>query len=321
MRHEALDIGGHPVVRARAVANNIRQNTWNTFQRTRANYLSGKKDFLRNYKSTTGKERARIQRLYDPSNGSVTSQISYKMWTLGASEEELEYFNGHYCDFLTCNGPLEALETGELVSSDIYEKPDTQVIGEIFAAGAASRTGALKKSTSVKPRSCNSFVTGTRVLMADGTSKPIEDLSEGDEVLATDPETGETSGKTITATIYTEDDKAYVDLTVQTSDGVKSITATGHHPFWSESDRVWKDAEELKAGETLRADDGSSVVIAAVRAYEAFNETYNLTVADLHTYYVLAGVTPCWYTTTTMFLGGLQTSLPGLRPGRGPHAR
>ncbi|MFE5627097.1 ricin-type beta-trefoil lectin domain protein [Streptomyces virginiae] len=146
-----------------------------------------------------------------------------------------------------------------------------------------------KKPTSPCP---NSFVAGTEVLLADGSSKPIEDLVEGDEVLATDPETGETSGKTITATIYTEDDKTYVDLSVQTPDGVKTITATGHHPFWSETDQAWKDAEDLKSGETLRTDEGASVAIAAVRVYEAFDETYNLTVADLHTYYVLAGETP-----------------------------
>ncbi|MFE7751400.1 Hint domain-containing homing endonuclease [Streptomyces sp. NPDC057428] len=35
----------------------------------------------------------------------------------------------------------------------------------------------------------DSFTPGTRVLMADGTSKAIEDVDIGDEVLATDPET------------------------------------------------------------------------------------------------------------------------------------
>ncbi|GHI82543.1 polymorphic toxin type 43 domain-containing protein [Streptomyces spororaveus] len=273
--------------------NDIRQNTRNTFERTRYKLLSGKKGYIRNSKSTSGKEFDRMMNKYDPNGGSITKQISFKMWMFGAPQEEIDYFNRNYCEFIKCNDWLESLATGELISSDIYEKPNAQVMGEMFAGGMLSRAGATKKVNGAAGKPCgNSFVAGTHVLLADGTSRPIEDLVGGDEVLATDPETGETSKKAITATIYTEDDKTYVDLTVQTPDGVKSITTTGHHPFWSESDQAWKNAEDLKPGETLRTDGGPSVAIAATHAYEAFNQTFNLTVADLHTYYVLAGATP-----------------------------
>ncbi|MCX5009444.1 HINT domain-containing protein [Streptomyces sp. NBC_00555] len=152
------------------------------------------------------------------------------------------------------------------------------------AKGAKGVIGAFAR--------CDSFVPGTKVQLANGTSKPIEELSTNDEVLATDPETGETSAKAVTATIYTEDDKKYVDLGIQTDDGIKTITTTAHHPFWSETDQKWKDAGELKPGTTLRTDDGTPVTVDRTRAYQTTNETYNLTVADLHTYYVLAGATP-----------------------------
>ncbi|MCH0541411.1 hypothetical protein I3F58_17955 [Streptomyces sp. MUM 203J] len=138
----------------------------------------------------------------------------------------------------------------------------------------------------------NSFVAGTKVLTADGSSKPIEDLETGDQVIATDPETGETAVKTVTATIFTEDDKAYVDLTVSTDEGPEVIATTDHHPFWSESEQAWLDAGDLKPGMTLRTDTGTTVIIAATRSYGALQSTYNLTVSDLHTYYVLAGQTP-----------------------------
>ncbi|WP_143568896.1 polymorphic toxin type 43 domain-containing protein [Streptomyces amritsarensis] len=158
--------------------------------------------------------------------------------------------------------------------------------------GAVRRLMAFMSRSFKKPPSCNSFVAGTMVLLANGGSKPIERLAAGDEVRATDPETGETGSKEVTATIYTEDDKKYTDLSIQTDGGVKTITTTGHHRFWSESDRVWKEAGDLKPGERLRTDDGTTVDVAAVRTYTAFNETFDLTVADLHTYYVLAGATP-----------------------------
>ncbi|MCX5274647.1 polymorphic toxin-type HINT domain-containing protein [Streptomyces virginiae] len=176
------------------------------------------------------------------------------------------------------------------------------IIAEVLApmppaAKAAAGPGLVRKSAAAVSRlfknpPCNSFVAGTKVLLANGGSKPIEQLAIGDEVRAADPESGETGAKTVTATIYTADDKKYTDLTVQTGDGAKTITTTDHHPFWSESDHVWKDAGDLKPGENLRTEDGESVAVSAIRTYEAFNETYNLTVADLHTYYVIAGATP-----------------------------
>ncbi|MFE4592147.1 ricin-type beta-trefoil lectin domain protein [Streptomyces laurentii] len=134
----------------------------------------------------------------------------------------------------------------------------------------------------------NSFVSGTRVRMADGTTKAIEDVETGDKVLATDPETGETSAETVTAAIFTADDKTYVDLAI----GSAVITTTAHHPFWVESEQEWLDAGELKPGMTLRTERGTTVRVEVTRSYGARQGTYNLTVSDLHTYYVLAGQTP-----------------------------
>ncbi|WP_187645593.1 polymorphic toxin-type HINT domain-containing protein [Streptomyces sp. TRM49041] len=159
----------------------------------------------------------------------------------------------------------------------------------------------------------DSFVAGTKVLLADGTAKPIEDLNVGDQVMATDPETGETEVRTVTATIHTEDDKSYVDLAVSTEDGVKVIVTTDHHPFWSESEQAWLDAGDLKPGMTLRTDDGSTVSLAATRTYLSQQPTYNLTVSDLHTYYVLAGQTPVLVHNSNCDLPEGYTSSPALK--------
>ncbi|GHE54171.1 hypothetical protein GCM10017771_76540 [Streptomyces capitiformicae] len=43
---------------------------------------------------------------------------------------------------------------------------------------------------------------------------------------------------------------------------------------------------------SLRTDEGEIVVVTENRAYTGHARTYNLTVDDLHTYYVLAGRTP-----------------------------
>lgn len=139
----------------------------------------------------------------------------------------------------------------------------------------------------------DSFPAGTHVQMADGSTKAIEDVQVGDKVVATDPETGETATQTVTATIFTKDDKNYVDLTITGHDGQTSkITATEHHPFWSESEQTWLDAGDLKPGTTLRTNDDTPVTVRTAHPYSAVQDTYNLTVASLHTYYVLAGDTP-----------------------------
>ncbi|WP_432017300.1 polymorphic toxin-type HINT domain-containing protein, partial [Streptomyces hydrogenans] len=142
----------------------------------------------------------------------------------------------------------------------------------------------------------NSFTPDTHVLLADGTSKPIKDLKPGDQVMATDETTGETTGKNIAATIVGDGEKHLVRITVDT-DGDKGtatapITATDGHPFWIPALNKWIDAKDLKPGQWLRTSAGTHVQITAVQAWTQTASVRNLTVADFHTYYVLAGPAP-----------------------------
>ncbi|MFE1410356.1 polymorphic toxin-type HINT domain-containing protein [Streptomyces sp. NPDC058746] len=143
--------------------------------------------------------------------------------------------------------------------------------------------------------SCNSFPTGVQVLMADGSAKSIEDVKDGDVVMATDPQTGETLPKTVTTTITTPDDKDFTDLTLTDEAAPRGppakITSTYHHPYWSETRHQWIDAGELTTGEQLRQPDGTTLTVAAKRNYPHAVTTHNLTVADFHTYYVVASGT------------------------------
>lgn len=160
--------------------------------------------------------------------------------------------------------------------------------------------GVLKKGaeaieewiSKLKKGKCKCFLAGTDVLMADGKTKDIEDIKVGDEVLATDPKTGETGPRKVTRLIRTEDDKYFNELSIATEDGIEKLTATHEHPFWSPSEHDWIPAGKLKPGMTLRTDKGDTVIVTGNRAFTKHARTYNLTVDDLHTYYVLAGQTP-----------------------------
>ncbi|NUK67357.1 RHS repeat-associated core domain-containing protein [Streptomyces lunaelactis] len=143
---------------------------------------------------------------------------------------------------------------------------------------------------------CNSFIGGTLVTMADGTTVPIDDIEIGDGVLATDPQTGETAKKKVTATILGEGEKKLVRITLDADAGkgheAVSVIATDGHPFWVPDLRKWVDAGDLHPGQWLRTRAGTHVQVTAIKRWTQQATVYNLTVADIHTYYVLAGDTP-----------------------------
>ncbi|MGA5343930.1 polymorphic toxin-type HINT domain-containing protein [Streptomyces variabilis] len=90
--------------------------------------------------------------------------------------------------------------------------------------------------------------------------------------------------------------KQLVDITLDT-DGptgseTSTLTATDGHPFWVPALQQWMDAGDLKSGQWLQTSAGTWVQITAVRHHTQSTAVYNLTVDDLHTYYVLAGTTP-----------------------------
>ncbi|MFB7611710.1 pre-toxin TG domain-containing protein [Streptomyces gardneri] len=142
----------------------------------------------------------------------------------------------------------------------------------------------------------NSFPAGTRVLMATGAAVSIESVRQGDEVLATDPDTGLTEPQPVTDLITGSGEKRLVTLTVDTDgdagDHTDTVTATDRHPFRTVGPDVWSDAVDLTPGTWLRTDTSKPVRVTAVATGTGQQTVHNLTVARLHTYYVLAGSTP-----------------------------
>lgn len=157
--------------------------------------------------------------------------------------------------------------------------------------GRMSFRGGVKGETTI-PAGSRCFLAGTGVLLADGTTKNIEDVKLGDKVLSTNPRTGKTVAAKVIRLIRTEGKKHLNELSIATKDGIEKLTATREHPFWSPSEHSWVLAGQLKPGMTLRTGRGATVIVTVNRAYTTHARTYNLTIEDLHTYYVLAGTTP-----------------------------
>jgi len=137
-----------------------------------------------------------------------------------------------------------------------------------------------------------SFTPDTLVLMADGTLHPIGDLQAGDEVLATDPETGESTAKPVEQ-LHDNLDTDMANVIVTDDEGRSStINTTANHPFWDATAHQWQLAGQLRAGHELRTANTTRARVVAVIEFPAARHMFNLTVTDIHTYYVLAGKTP-----------------------------
>ncbi|MFE7590087.1 polymorphic toxin-type HINT domain-containing protein [Kitasatospora sp. NPDC057512] len=160
----------------------------------------------------------------------------------------------------------------------------------------AKHPGVVRKLVSkvvskVRPKAgpC-SFAASTPVLMADGSTRDISEVKPGDEVQAADPQTGETDGRTITAT-WSHDDADLVDVTVRSGDGEEVVHTTTEHPFWDATAERWTPAADLPTGHTLRTETGQDTTVVAVHQVSGRQAMYNLTVEGLHTYFVGAGGT------------------------------
>ncbi|WP_239163583.1 polymorphic toxin-type HINT domain-containing protein [Paractinoplanes rishiriensis] len=154
-------------------------------------------------------------------------------------------------------------------------------------AEAAGGMSACKLSAIWAGGSRKSFSADTPVLMADGTLKQFKDVKVGDDVLATDPDTGEEGPRKVEAVWIHSDDLYTLNI-----DGQPLIT-TEDHPFWNFTDGRWERADELQNGDLLRTATGAQArVDGFLDKTHRVAPAYNLTVDDLHTYYVMAGTTP-----------------------------
>lgn len=124
------------------------------------------------------------------------------------------------------------------------------------------------------------------VLLADGSTKPIEQVRTGDVVETTDPSTGAVERHKVVGTLVHGDEEQRTEVTL---DSGGSLVATDWHPVWVEEAGDWVAIGSLTAGEHLHSADGRSVEVKSVRHFEQAAPVYDLTVDSVHDYYVAAG--------------------------------
>jgi RHS repeat-associated protein len=173
-------------------------------------------------------------------------------------------------------------------------KTATKWADDIIAKTDELIAKAVKKAddSPAASKCAHSFDPDTPVRMADGTDKRIADIKVGESVQTTDPQSGETSKQVVTTT-HNNLDVELTDVTVIGDDGAPTtIETTPNHPFWVANVGRWVDAGDLTAGTVLLTADGSRLTVAVVRTFVGAKWMRDLTVNNIHTYYVIAGETP-----------------------------
>src|SRR5690606_25128470 len=82
------------------------------------------------------------------------------------------------------------------------------------------------------------------------------------------------------------------DPSVNGDERTETLQTTWNHPFWERSSKRWIDAGELQSGHELSTPDGSLATVVEVKNYIYPKVMHDLTVAEIHTYYVVIADAP-----------------------------
>ena len=219
------------------------------------------------------------------------------------SEEEMRWLASQSQDGQGLRSPEGFLGTIAAGIDDFFRE---KVLGQVAMDG-----GFLDPQTGEwRQRTC--FVAGTLVRVRDGY-RPIEELRNGDEVLAFNEETGRLEYRTITEvfvhTVHELYEVSYDDGTV--------VESTWNHPFLIEG-RGWVEAKDLHAFDRshtaesarngsenraalshgvsskarfggladLRVREAGTALIRSVRHVRRTTQVYNIHLDGAHTYFV-----------------------------------
>ena len=184
-----------------------------------------------------------------------------------------------------------------------YEK-DSKIqclVKEYESSSWQSPVTACAKDVTIKPSTSWCFPEWTKVTMADGTLKNIEEVQEWDVVLSYNTATNTNEKNVVKRQIvHTNHEHEMYELTVNG----EILKVTDVHPFYVRkstfsNDYSWVEAKDLKVWNILLMTDGSLVKIENITHYANVETVYNLEVEGNHNYFV-----DKWYLVHNKWWGG-----------------
>ncbi len=122
------------------------------------------------------------------------------------------------------------------------------------------------------------FLGGTKISMADGSYKNIEDIKINDEVRSFDTRKNEVVNSQVYKLFEHPDTCGHMILN-------NNLKLTDNHPMWVPALSQWVDAGDLTIGTKLLHTDGSEILVETIEESDDVTTVYNFEVETYHTYF------------------------------------
>ncbi|MBI2596621.1 hypothetical protein HYW41_00470 [Candidatus Daviesbacteria bacterium] len=169
------------------------------------------------------------------------------------------------------------------VDKAIFELSDNK-LGDIFKNFWKERSDTTQKSHSLEGilvqqmggAGGGCFAAGTKVLMADGTLKNIEDVKVGDYISTRSSQTDSKLVKAKVLKTHQTEEAGYLIIN-------GDLKVTANHIMWVS--KAWRQAGSIQVGDTLTDSQGRKVVVSSVEWQRSKISVYNLEIEKYHTYF------------------------------------
>jgi alpha-2-macroglobulin len=166
------------------------------------------------------------------------------------------------------------------VDKAIFELSDNR-LGNIFDTFWRERSNLTQQAHSLEGIVVNGaegggcFAAGTQVLMADGTTKSIEEIHVGDYVSSRSQSDNKLTKARVLKT-YTAQENGYLVIN-------SHLKVTSNHLMWI--DGRWQQAGNIQVGSIMTDAEGRSVPVTSIEWVIGDFTVYNLEIETYHTYF------------------------------------
>jgi RHS repeat-associated protein len=201
-----------------------------------------------------------------------------------------DYLKGRI-DLSTVKGAYEAYTRGEIlvIGHKNRAEGEYQFWKDVLEYQVGRGLGVLHNlvispAHAPAPGDCGCFETGTLVSTPNGPRR-IEEIAVGDLVLAQNEQSGEIAPKRVTQLIRPQPKPLYKVQLRDASGEIETFHATDDHP-WMVEGKGWVETINLKHEDRIDTASGEDMVLLSMEQTQRVEQTYNITVADWHTFLV-----------------------------------
>ena len=209
--------------------------------------------------------------------------LVYKMEGLEFDPDSLDNTSELFSDGLRLarSGQAAAM-VAEYYGGRILGTVGSKVVGGLVSRIANRGAGRITKIWCFPPE--------THILMGDGSTKEIQDVKIGDKVLAHFPSTGVSQIESVVDILQSQT-KKLIRISFSENQNEATFRATGTHPIWTQN-RGWIEAQDIAPGDVLRSQNMETYEVSNVEIEHIYSKTYNLTVSNAHTFFVVPNGIP-----------------------------